>query len=47
VPLWHANGTVKMGTADDATACVDSAFRVYGIDNLRVADLSVTPFTMK
>lgn len=47
MPVWHANGTVKMGKTDDPTACVDSKFRVRGVDSLRVADLSVAPFTMK
>ena len=38
-------GTVKMGKseAEDIEACVDNNFRVFGIDNLRVADMSVVP----
>ncbi|KAM6481429.1 GMC oxidoreductase [Trichoderma sp. SZMC 28011] len=43
---WHPQGTVKMGKLDDDTACVGSDFRVIGIENLRVADLSVVPVTL-
>jgi choline dehydrogenase-like flavoprotein len=39
---WHACGTVAMGQ-DAATACVDSDFKIFGIHNLRVADMSVCP----
>jgi len=46
-PLWHANGTVKMGPPPDPTTCVDSKFRVDGIESLRVADMSVAPLTVK
>ncbi|KAK4499000.1 hypothetical protein PRZ48_009512 [Zasmidium cellare] len=41
---WHMSCTVKMGKADDESACVDTDFRLRGIKNLRVADMSVTPF---
>lgn len=40
---WHMTGTVKMGKPGDADAAVDSDFRLFGIDNLRVADMSVVP----
>lgn len=40
---WHMTGTVKMGKPTDADAVVDSSFRFMGIDNLRVADMSVVP----
>lgn len=43
--VWHANGTVMMGKPSDEKTCVDSRFRVVGIDGLRVADLSVCPLT--
>ncbi|PKK48999.1 hypothetical protein CI102_6023 [Trichoderma harzianum] len=43
---WHPQGTVKMGKLDDDTACVGSDFRVIGVKNLRVADLSVVPVTL-
>jgi choline dehydrogenase-like flavoprotein len=36
-------GTVKMGKAGEKDACVDSDFKVVGIENLRVADMSVVP----
>ena len=49
---WRANGissyhpccTVKMGRKGDAEAGTDSDFRVVGMQNLRVVDMSVTPF---
>lgn len=41
---WHASCTVKMGRADDASACLDSDFRVRGVKKLRVADMSAAPF---
>tara|TARA_B100001287_G_C22253089_1_gene331409 strand:- start:12 stop:524 length:513 start_codon:yes stop_codon:yes gene_type:complete len=40
---WHPVGTCKMGKSDDNTAVVDSHLRVYGIDNLRVFDVSMMP----
>jgi hypothetical protein len=44
--VWHANGTVKMGRKDDKGTCVDSDFKVLGIERLRVADMSVSPVTI-
>ncbi|KAJ5612021.1 hypothetical protein N7510_005215 [Penicillium lagena] len=40
---WHMTGTVKMGKPGNAEAAVDSQFRVFGIEHLRVADMSVVP----
>lgn len=40
---WHMTGTAKMGTKDDPEAVVDEKFRVKGLTNLRVADMSVLP----
>ncbi|KAJ5151602.1 hypothetical protein N7492_009897 [Penicillium capsulatum] len=40
---WHMTGTVKMGKPGSVDAAVDSHFRVFGIENLRVADMSVVP----
>jgi choline dehydrogenase-like flavoprotein len=40
---WHMTGTVKMGKPGNAEAAIDSQFRVFGIEYLRVADMSVVP----
>lgn len=45
--VWHASGTVKMGKKDDESACVDSDFKVRGLEGLRVADMSVAPVNIK
>jgi choline dehydrogenase len=39
----HVSGTAKMGPASDDMAVVDQFGKVYGIDNLRVADASIMP----
>jgi choline dehydrogenase len=39
----HAVGTCRMGIEGDAEAVVDARLRVFGIENLRVADASVLP----
>ena len=38
---WHQTCTAKMGR--DEMSVVDSRLRVYGIDNLRIADGSIMP----
>ncbi|KAK1623305.1 GMC oxidoreductase [Colletotrichum phormii] len=38
-------GTCKMSTAGDGMAAVNSEFRVFGVDGLRVVDVSVFPRT--
>ncbi|OZJ03926.1 hypothetical protein BZG36_03606, partial [Bifiguratus adelaidae] len=43
--IWHANGSVVMDKANDKLACVDSELRIHGLQNIRVADLSVCPLT--
>jgi choline dehydrogenase-like flavoprotein len=43
--VWHANGTVKMGKEGEQGACVDKDGKVFGVQGLRVADLSVAPLT--
>jgi len=43
VGVWHANGTCRMGPADDPRAVTDPAGRVRGVAGLRVADASVMP----
>ncbi|KAH9495349.1 hypothetical protein Btru_017510 [Bulinus truncatus] len=42
--LHHLSGTCKMGSADDATAVVDSRLRVKGVSGLGVVDSSVMPY---
>lgn len=39
--FWHETGTAKMGR--DSMAVVDGSLKVYGIDNLRIADGSIMP----
>jgi choline dehydrogenase len=39
----HPVGTCRMGTDPDDGAVVDSRGRVYGVENLHVADASVMP----
>jgi choline dehydrogenase len=38
---WHQTCTAKMG--QDSLSVVDSRLRVYGINNLRIADGSIMP----
>ncbi|PMD17612.1 GMC oxidoreductase [Hyaloscypha hepaticicola] len=40
---WHMCSTVRMGKMGDDEACVATDFRVSGVKNLRVVDLSVIP----
>ncbi|KAK3346006.1 putative glucose dehydrogenase [Lasiosphaeria hispida] len=39
---WHSLGTCKMGTRE-AAGVVDARLRVFGVEGLRLADLSVVP----
>jgi choline dehydrogenase len=39
----HVSCTCRMGPASDATAVVDQAGKVHGLDNLRVIDASIMP----
>ncbi|NEH57921.1 GMC family oxidoreductase [Rhizobium leguminosarum] len=41
VTYWHQSCTARMGL--DSMSVVDSRLRVYGIDNLRIADSSIMP----
>jgi choline dehydrogenase len=41
VTCWHQTCTAKMGR--DSMSVVDSHLKVYGIDNLRIADGSIMP----
>jgi len=42
---WHANGSVRMGREEEG-ACVDGGGRVFGVEGLRVADMSLAPVTI-
>ncbi len=39
--FWHLSGTAKMG--QDDMSVIDGNLRVYGVENLRVADASIMP----
>lgn len=41
--LYHQMGTVAMGSENSSNAVVDCNFRVRGVSNLRVVDVSVVP----
>lgn len=41
VTYWHQSGTAKMGR--DELSVVDSRLKVFGIENLRIADASIMP----
>jgi choline dehydrogenase len=41
ITCWHQTGTAKMGRDD--MSVVDGNLKVYGIDNLRIADGSIIP----
>ena len=44
VPFYHAGATCAMGRKSDANAVVDSQARVFGVQGLRVVDMSAAPF---
>jgi len=43
ITVHHPLGTCKMGVAEDRTAVVDTALRVFGSERLRVVDGAVMP----
>ncbi|KAB0800225.1 hypothetical protein PPYR_05965 [Photinus pyralis] len=45
LPLFHTVGTCKMGIHPSKGAVVNPELKVFGVDNLRVADASIMPST--
>jgi choline dehydrogenase-like flavoprotein len=43
----HAMGTCKMGITNDPMAVVDQHGKVFGIDNLYIADMSIAPVSTR
>lgn len=43
IQLWHASATCKMGRSSDPMAVVDTQSRVFGVQGLRVVDVSAFP----
>jgi len=46
VASFHGGGTCKMGLENDTMAVVDQDCKVYGIDGLRVCDMSIVPVSI-
>ncbi|VEN49786.1 unnamed protein product [Callosobruchus maculatus] len=44
--IYHQSSTCKMGPPSDPEAVVNSKLQVYGIKNLRIADVSIVPVTI-
>jgi choline dehydrogenase len=44
--ISHASATCAMGRAGDVNAVVDSRAKVFGVDGLRVVDISAFPFAL-
>jgi choline dehydrogenase-like flavoprotein len=45
VSTWHMTGTCKIGKSEkEDNAVVDPKMRVFGVEKLRIADMSVIPF---
>jgi len=44
--VWHPSSTCSMGHEGDADAVVDSEARVFGVQGLRVVDISIFPFAL-
>ncbi|ORY07924.1 hypothetical protein BCR34DRAFT_603726 [Clohesyomyces aquaticus] len=43
--IWHASSTCAMGKKSDKMAVVDSKARVFGVQGLRVVDISIFPYS--
>ncbi|KAL1794106.1 hypothetical protein ACET3X_007527 [Alternaria dauci] len=45
-PIWHASSTCAMGRTPENGAVVDSRANVFGVQGLRVVDVSVIPISL-
>jgi hypothetical protein len=45
--MWHASSSVAMGAPDDPLTCLDTSFKVKGVQGLRVVDCSAIPFIIR
>lgn len=46
VPIWHPSSTNSMGEKGDPNAVVDSTAKVFGVQGLRVVDISAIPISI-
>jgi choline dehydrogenase len=46
VPIWHPGSTNSMGKTGDPNAVVNSTARVFGVQGLRVVDISAIPISI-
>jgi len=46
VPIWHPSSTNSMGRRGDPGAVVDSRAKVFGVQGLRVVDISAIPISI-
>jgi len=47
ISMWHPSSTVAMGAAGDSLTCLDTDFKVKGVEGLRVVDCSAIPLMIR